>query len=103
MSAPRVTATAIDAGCWVDGGRGRYARARVIEIALDCGWEDSEATEIVARYPELSEDQQDALGDVVNNAEQYLNEHVAPEGFSFGWHDGEFFLWSDTDWQEVGA
>jgi hypothetical protein len=36
----------------------------VIEIALDYGWQDSQATEIVARYPELSEDEQDALGDV---------------------------------------
>jgi hypothetical protein len=35
---------------------------------------------------------QGGLGD---DAENWMNDNVAPEGFSFGWEDGEFFLLSN--------
>ena len=38
--------------------------------------------------------------EMVDLYEQWMNEYIAPEGFSFGWHDGEFFLWSDQTWNE---
>lgn len=92
-------ATAADAGCWVAGRHGHYAMPGVIEIALAYGWADEQASGIAQRYPDLSESDQDALSDTVDDAEQWLNSHVAPQGFSFGWHDGEFFLWSDSEWE----
>jgi hypothetical protein len=91
--------TPADSGCWVAGHHGHYASAIVIETALNYGWHDTQAAEIAARYPELTEHEQDVLNDVVNDAEQWLNEHIAPEGYSFGWHDGEFFLWTTEEWE----
>jgi hypothetical protein len=36
-----------------------------------------------------------------DEAEEWMNDNVAPEGFAFGWHDGEWFLWSIKEWQDV--
>lgn len=35
------------------------------------------------------------------DAEHWLNEHVAPSEHSFGWHDGEWFLWPSKQWQSI--
>ncbi len=35
-----------------------------------------------------------------DNAAEYLNS-ICPDGYSFGWHDGEFYLWDDDDWKET--
>ena len=40
-------------------------------------------------------------GGMADDAETWLNEHVAPEGYQFGWHDGEFFLWSNEEWEQT--
>jgi hypothetical protein len=40
------------------------------------------------------------LADGAEDAEQWLNDFAAPDGYSFGWHEGEFFLWSDEQWEE---
>ena len=37
----------------------------------------------------------------VEDAEQFLNDSVAPAGSSFGWYDGEFYLWSQKEWEET--
>jgi hypothetical protein len=36
-----------------------------------------------------------------DEAEEWMNDNIAPEGFAFGWHDGEWFLWSIKEWQDV--
>jgi len=41
----------------------------------------------------------EAVVDMADDAENWLNDNVAPEGYAFGWHDGEFFLWTDADWE----
>ncbi len=55
----------------------------------------------VYRY-ELTDEEHDALVWAADEAEAWINEHVAPEGYSFGWHDGEWFL-SSTEWWEEEA
>ena len=99
----------VDAGCWVDGHWGQYGGAQVIEIARDRGWEDAEAIDLAARHlasmgpstePGLTVDEHEMLTSAADDAEEWLNEHVAPEGYAFGWHDGEFFLWSHETWEE---
>lgn len=48
-------------------------------------------------------DTQEAIlgqGELVDQTEEWLNEHIAPEGYAFGWHDGEFFLWTTDEWEE---
>lgn len=38
---------------------------------------------------------------MADEAIEWLNEHVAPEGHAFGWHDGDLMLWSDETWGDV--
>lgn len=99
------------AGCWVDGHWGVYGVTRVIDIATGHGWDGVTAThqEAIDCY---SGDRDTCEGavygcgcpgivvDLADGAEQWLNDNCAPDGYSFGWHDGEFFLWSDESWSE---
>lgn len=98
-------ATPADAGCWVDGHWGQYGAARVIEIAIAHGWDDAEADDLATRHMAsigpsdadgLSDDEFEPYIDAAADAEAWLNENVAPEGYSFGWHNGEFFLWPNV-------
>lgn len=97
-----VKATPADVGCWVDGHWGQYGAARVIEIALAHGWDDEGAADLAARRmgsmlpnptnDDLSENDFEKLLWASDDAERWLNENVAPEGYFFEWFDGEFFL-----------
>jgi hypothetical protein len=40
--------------------------------------------------------------DLADVAERWLNDRIAPDGYSFGWHDGEFFLWTTAEWEDEG-
>lgn len=102
-------ATPDNAGCWIDGHWGHYSGARLIQIATSAGWDDTDAFAAAERYmknePELDEDgvdlQYEHIWDAADEAEVWMNEHIAPEGYSFGWHDGEYFLWKDSEWEET--
>ncbi len=112
-----------DAGCWIDGHWGQYATARLIEIAAAHGWADDctydydkpgvederTATELASAHlasigpsssAGITDSEHEYLIEASDAAEEWLNQHVAPEGFSFSWYDGEFFLWSDETWEE---
>ena len=98
-----------DAGCWVDGHWGQYASANVIEMAAAHGWDDAEALGLAQKHlasmgpstsEELSDEEFSTMMAAIDEAEEWLNENVAPEGFSFGWFDGEFFLMSEEWWSE---
>ena len=103
------TVTPVDAGCWVDGHWGQYGPARVIEVAGDYGFDHPKAASLASRHvasmgpsdsPDLTDDEYEAMQWASEEAESYLNEHVAPEGYAFGWQDGEFFLQSEEWWSE---
>lgn len=109
-----VKASPNDIGCWVEGSRGKYAMPYMIRRAMDHGfpvsptevlvieaYERGEETLAGTQYGEI--DTHDWLFDsheLGDKAEEWLNEHVAPDGHTFGWLDGEFFLWSDEEWAE---
>lgn len=105
-----VKATPADAGCYVDGHWGQYATAHMIERATEFGFTDAEAEDLAARKlvemfptngPTLSDNEHEYLTDAADDAEAWLNEHVAPEGYSFGWYEGEFHLQSEAWWEEA--
>lgn len=105
----RLTAKA--AGCWVDGHTGQYAVATMVKLAEDHGYRDDEICALAYRHlaentpydiPPLDDDEHEKLMDAADEVEAWMNEHLAPEGFSFGWHDGEFFLWANETWEEEG-
>lgn len=110
-------ATPADAGCWIDGHWGQYGVARMVKIAADHGYVDEAAQppfatlDVVAcassvlrsigpSEHEATDDEWNCLDEACDDVEAWMNEHVAPEGFSFGWHDGEFFLQSQEWWAE---
>ena len=77
-------------GCYVAGHHGMYGGNEVMVLAKDLGW----TGKVTGPYDD------DYLVDL-DEAETWLNEHVTEEGYSFGWHDGEFFLMSQEDWQSL--
>lgn len=82
-----------EAGCWIDGHWGHYGSQRLLTIASCYGFQYSA---IDFEDPDCME----AVWWEADIAEAWLNENIAPEGFSFGWYDGEFFLWPEETWQE---
>lgn len=104
-------ATPADAGCWVEGWWGQYGVAHLAEKAEAWGYADAEVIDLATRHlatmgpntansPELTDNEHEALSDASDEVENWLNDHVAPEGYSFGWWEGEFFLWSVESWEE---
>lgn len=102
-------ADATDSGCWIDGHWGQYGIARMVEIAQQFGYDDEFVTSLadlklatmqINTHYYMTDDEEEALYEASDAVEEWLNENVAPEGYAFGWHDGEFFLWSDYDWRE---
>lgn len=118
------------AGCWIEGSRGRYAVSCLVEIALGHGgylrgsnraattYARTEARHVIraynagedvakyrrkprygSSYTVTVEDVHEAVIDYADKAEEFLDT-LAPEGYSFGWIDGEFFLGSTEWWDE---
>lgn len=96
-----------DAGCWIEGHWGQYGMARLIEIAGEYGYnhpsDNSDAASVLASMGpsehEATDIEWEQVLEAADDAEAWLNENVAPEGYSFGWYDGEFYLWSDEEWE----
>lgn len=114
MNAPVMQFTAItkatpaDKGCWVDGHWGQYGIARVITLAADHGYGGRNGDiEIAARmlsthpFLEVTPSEYEVLQDNADHVEEWLNNYVAPTGYSFGWEDGEFFLWPNSLWEMI--
>ena len=108
--------SADNAGCWIDGHWGQYGIARMIQIASEFGFVDSasnppfatlDCVDIALRHLSPGSDvdwlELENMEQAADDVENWLNENIAPEGFSFGWYDGEFFLWSDESWDEVSS
>ncbi len=99
-------------GCWIDGHWGHYGIARLVDIAQDNGFEISDLDEsavwayrnnIENFYDEQTGEFHNAFEwtlAVSEDAEEWLNEHIARPGFYFGWHDGEFFYMATGWWSE---
>jgi hypothetical protein len=98
-------------GCYVDSHWGQYAAARAIEVAVDNGWHDDEATDLAARHlasagpssePGLNDDEFERMMEACSDAENWLNDHHAAEGYAWGWNDGDFGFYALEDEGEVG-
>jgi hypothetical protein len=100
------TLTHEDAGCWIDGHHGQYTTPMMLRIAVEYGWDglDDAEKDAMMRWLnglDFDGDEVENLMDAVDEAEAWLNENVAPDGYSFGWHDGEFFLMRREWWMEL--
>jgi hypothetical protein len=110
-------------GCWLESSRGWRAASVLVAIAQELGMvlspDDRKVIEVYADgdWPSMMERLTLPSGEVISmsdvgeyvtgqgelceQAEAWLNKHIAPEGWSFGWHNGEFMLWSESDWADV--
>jgi hypothetical protein len=105
-----VNGHAVEPGCWVDGHWGQYGPDRLAEIADGLGWlpqsleDDPRGLRVIA----------DALSDAgydhnywerhieaADGIETWLNDHTATDGYSWGWYDGEFYLWPNDEWEQL--
>lgn len=86
---------------YVESWWGQYAGAHMIERASEFGYSDERALTLAARHlasmspsgaPQLCNDEFDELAELVERAEEWLNDNAAPAGHHFEWIDGEFFL-----------
>jgi hypothetical protein len=106
-------------GCWLEGHRGWTASGHLVDIAESYGMPlDDDDRAIVAAYLASAESVTLSTGEVLDDdgirgavidqgeladrAEEWLNDNVAPEGWAFGWHDGEFYFWSASTWESDG-
>ncbi len=108
-------------GCWLEGSRGWTASGELVNIAAHQGMplSDDDRALVDAYLGRHEGDLTLPSGDVVSaddldeyvtgqgaiadQAAQWLTDNVAPDGWSFGWYDGEFFLQTDEWWQEATA
>lgn len=81
-----IKASPNEAGCWISGSLGIYAIQELITIAAIHGYITSES------YKNNKDKDSEVEMWEADEAEDWLNDNVAPEGYQFGWADGEFFL-----------
>lgn len=99
---PVKKATPADAGCWLDeANHGWRIECAMISIAVERGWPiTAEDQAVVDRYGsgEGTHDDGDYVREVADDALSWLSDEVAPEGYSFGWHEGNLLLGSMAQW-----
>ena len=93
------TYTLNDVGCYADGSRGIYLTDRVVEIAndhgasithdWDCGCDFANGRDSFAQC--------DFSNEIGDEATDYMNEHYSVEGCYWGFVDGDWGLWTDSD------
>jgi len=94
------------AGCLIDGHHGHYGTVALLELALAHGMPNSPDkdgigyAEVAADYRETGGlgDHCEFIAECSDDAEDWLNDNIAPEGHQFGWSDGEFFLLTTEEW-----
>lgn len=82
-------------GCYVDGAHGIFAPRQVCLIASAHGWSGNVPTDNDCR------DDSDYAVDQAEEAEAWLNENVAEGDKAFGWFDGEFYYWTESEWTDA--
>lgn len=92
--------TTDEAGCLIGGHHGWHGHAYKLDLAVQSGYPITKDQQLVldcyrTGMPEC-DDCPDRMPDLMDKAEAWMNEHCAPEGYSFGWHEGEFFLQPDS-------
>lgn len=94
------TADATMAGCWIDGHLGQYIYGEIVKIAEEYGYRASASFGQAYDRENGGLDPDEIIIHESELATDWLNEHVAEDGYTFGWSDGEFYYQADAWWQE---
>lgn len=89
-----------ETGCLIDSHHGQYMYGMVVDIARNHGYQPSPYYLTHVTLYNKGLEGTEAVVDEADRAEVWLNEHVAAEGHSFGWEDGEFYYQSDEWWED---
>ena len=86
--------------CWIDGHWGIYGLPRMIDIAIEHGLPDLGEDEcaLLSAYEDGEGYDPDEFYSLADEVEEWMNAWLAPDGYSFGWYEGEFFLLSNDNW-----
>jgi hypothetical protein len=99
-----IKATPEQYGCWIDSAWGHYQNAELVIIAGGSGWDNKLAIDLANKYmdngPVFNDNEDSDLVNFADEAEDWMNTAVVPEGYWFGWHDGEFFMMTHEWWME---
>lgn len=87
--------TKSETGCVFDGVLGVYTTQRVCLYAAMLGWEGHIPTD-----EEVQSDGELVL-ELEDSATEWLNEHIADEGHTYGWHEGSYFYLSHDEWNQL--
>lgn len=91
------TFTSADAGCFFDSHRGHYIIPAIIEFAREQGRDlDDRTTDLVAQYDRDWSDDTYPYDHVIEESDAaigWLNDNRRPDGFWWGWNDGDFGLY----------
>lgn len=82
-----------DTGCYFESARGQYIGQAVIQLAENCGmmFSEDEDEENKTPYGEF-------YHELWEMAENYLNSHVADDGFFFGSNEsGDWGYWKNEE------
>ncbi len=92
----------LELGLLLDGSWGWHNHKRLIDLAENAhmivGEDDEHFLNAYDRGDDLEQDSIERVIDLMDAAEQWLN-NLCPDGYRFGWSDGEFFLMSDEWWE----
>lgn len=89
------------AGVVIDSVHGWRALVFMVNYAASCGWYVSaKDAELIhhAVVNELSDREVQHWQDLCDEVMDWMNDHLAPEEFQFGWIDGDFMLQSKEWW-----
>jgi hypothetical protein len=96
-----------DAGCVLDGAnRGWRITSDVIILAHVHTFPVTSVDDaVIQAFREGGLDVDGTCAEYVSamadEAIEWLNEHVAPERHTFGWHEGDLMLWHEETWGDV--
>jgi hypothetical protein len=80
------------AACIFDSHRGQYIYGAVVALAIQYGYKPE-----VARKTWTDAEAGEDVVEAADDAEEFLNE-MTPDGYSFGWSDGDYFLANEAWW-----
>lgn len=93
--------TIVDVGCWLDSARGQYIGEEVQKIAIKAGFKmDFVSCNCDETCPCGGKDESHGewYSGAWDDAEEYLNENVAPEGTLFYSNEnGDWGLWETEE------
>jgi len=85
-------------GPWTHGDLGIHQGEEILHHAFDYGCPRAWARGSEVRWDdEVITPDHEHYHEICDEAEEWMNENIAIDGFTFGWENGEWGLWADEE------